>query len=175
VRDITPVLRACCRADCDQENPQPISAFRKDKNRRDGLTSACTACLRRQDARRHVLHRDQANAKRARYRKAHPDHLARTRRAEQLWQRYRMRLSDYEAMLEAQGGVCARCGKPERVERGGRVIPLSVDHDHDCCPGRNSCGKCVRQLLCVSCNLKVGVEDHRAAGKSWGRPRKVAS
>lgn len=30
-----------------------------------------------------------------------------------------------------------------------------VDHDHACCPGKISCGKCVRGLICNPCNKGV--------------------
>jgi hypothetical protein len=59
----------------------------------------------------------------------------------------------YDAILARQGGVCAICST---------CIPSShrkyffVDHDHSCCPGLKSCGKCVRGLLCSSCNSGMG-------------------
>lgn len=59
----------------------------------------------------------------------------------------------YREMLAAQNGCCAICEKPPRD--GGRE--LAVDHDHSCCPGQESCGKCVRALLCGPCNSAIGL------------------
>jgi hypothetical protein len=64
---------------------------------------------------------------------------------------YGITLADYEAMAQEQGGGCAICGG---LSKDGR--PLAVDHDHACCPGQRTCGRCVRALLCSDCNLGIG-------------------
>jgi recombination endonuclease VII len=60
--------------------------------------------------------------------------------------------ADYESLLSAQSGRCAICCTPAEDVR----LPFAVDHDHACCPGRRSCGACVRGLICDSCNRGVG-------------------
>ena len=49
------------------------------------------------------------------------------------------RMSEVEALTN-----CEACG---------RVATLSVDHDHACCPGQMSCGRCIRGSICQPCNL----------------------
>ena len=54
----------------------------------------------------------------------------------------------YEEIIEKQNNLCAVC----RVNP-----PTHIDHDHSCCPGRaQSCGKCVRGVLCHLCNIVLG-------------------
>ena len=67
-----------------------------------------------------------------------------------LWSKYRLRKDDYEELLARQGGKCGICQK-----EFGQDQPR-VDHDHSCCDGRISCGKCVRGLLCDICNKRLG-------------------
>lgn len=55
--------------------------------------------------------------------------------------------------------------------RGQYICPLCdrnqarcVDHDHKCCAGKVSCGKCVRGLICSPCNKFLGhLRDDREA------------
>lgn len=61
------------------------------------------------------------------------------RRKYLLWNKYRLRIEDYERLLAGQGGCCAICGAQPRTDR-----PLDVDHCHE--TGR------VRGLLCNPCN-----------------------
>ena len=65
--------------------------------------------------------------------------------------KYGLTRDAYVDMEHSQNGVCKICGEPERNRRR-----LSVDHDHACCPGYGSCGKCIRGLLCSNCNMVLG-------------------
>ena len=63
---------------------------------------------------------------------------------------YNMTLEQYNNMFISQNGLCKICNLP--VSKG-----LAVDHDHKCCPGKKSCGKCVRGLICKKCNTALAV------------------
>lgn len=67
---------------------------------------------------------------------------------------YGITRKQYDVMLAAQEGSCAICPyvpAPDEM--------LAVDHNHKCCPGRRSCGKCLRSLLCDKCNRGLGFFD----------------
>ena len=73
----------------------------------------------------------------------------------QLERTYGITAEQWDALFEAQGGLCAICRRPPGVDK--RLQRLVVDHDHACCPGKRSCGKCVRGLLCSWCNRMLGM------------------
>lgn len=65
---------------------------------------------------------------------------------------YGIGLAEYEAIFEAQGRVCAICGRGWALDVFGRSMP--VDHDHKT--------GTIRGVLCVYCNrhrLGRGRED----------------
>lgn len=72
-----------------------------------------------------------------------------TRTAKSLRGAYRLygiTMTQYRTLWLAQGGVCAICRKPERVERNRLLV---IDHDH--VSGH------VRGLLCSQCNRAIGL------------------
>jgi hypothetical protein len=74
-----------------------------------------------------------------------------TAKARYVEKTYSITEPQYQAILREQGGVCYLC---QRAKGNGKKR-LSVDHDHACCPGPISCGRCVRGLLCKPCNRDV--------------------
>lgn len=55
------------------------------------------------------------------------------------------------SLLEAQHRLCLICFKAIDEKTA------AIDHDHSCCPGKTSCGNCLRGLLCINCNLVLGM------------------
>lgn len=68
--------------------------------------------------------------------------------------KYQLSVEDYREILERQGGRCAICRADAPTDI--RTDRFHVDHDHACCPGTRSCGKCTRGLLCHACNTALG-------------------
>lgn len=51
---------------------------------------------------------------------------------------------------------CDICGDKTTLTKRGHFL-WRIDHDHSCCKGKNTCGNCVRGVLCHSCNLGIGL------------------
>lgn len=95
--------------------------------------------------------------------KENPERHAVHHRRQHLKSRYKWTPEDYDRMFESQGGLCAVCKQPP--PDGNR---LAVDHDHDCCPGEKTCGKCIRGLLCHKCNRALGIlEKHLSTALAY--------
>ena len=73
-----------------------------------------------------------------------------------LFSKYGITLEQYNLILKSQGGVCALCGKPPVPENKCGSTSMHVDHDHACCEGQKSCGKCIRGIIHIRCNFMLG-------------------
>lgn len=62
-------------------------------------------------------------------------------------------LEQYNELFDKQSGCCAICGKHQTEYKRA----FDIDHDHSCCKGKKSCGKCIRGLLCADCNKGLGL------------------
>lgn len=107
----------------------PVDDFYSTESNISGITGCCIDCYKKKSNTKQI---DQ--------------------RAAGLWKRYRMRQADWDRMFAEQGFACKAC---KDTEPHGKK-PWGVDHDHSCCPGNRSCGKCVRGILCYSCNWTLG-------------------
>jgi len=96
--------------------------FGPDARRTDGLSTRCVSCAKR---RRQTTSRDQ-----------------------RLWESYGITTLDYDAILAAQGGVCAIC-------KGSRPYLLDVDHDHALEKAGVPLRQTVRGALCKRCNRRL--------------------
>jgi recombination endonuclease VII len=73
--------------------------------------------------------------------------------------KYGLSYDDILEMLDAQDYCCKLCSG-ELTLHG--LYPFDIDHDHACCPGEFTCGKCVRGILHRPCNrnLNDSIEWH---------------
>lgn len=133
--------------------------YHKNRARPDGIAVWCRQCTKEYSAK----HKQKPDVKRRaaetalqRYHAQPPEvkdaaYRKRKMRGYHMQQKYGISLAQYEDKLDSQNGVCAICGKENLSHRR-----LYVDHDHDCCGNKTTCGKCVRGLLCHRCNLGLG-------------------
>lgn len=51
--------------------------------------------------------------------------------------------------------TCGLCFTELTLIDGGKS-KICIDHDHACCPGGSGCEQCVRDLICIKCNMNLG-------------------
>lgn len=123
----------------------------------------------------HAANGERARDASRRYRERNTDRV-KARNAAEKFMRHNITADIYQAQLAAQGGCCAICGTTEPG-----APRFHIDHDHSCCSGEGSCGKCLRGLLCRSCNMGIGLlkdnpsvlasaVEYLSHGKTWTAP-----
>ena len=119
---------------CLCKKPATPDFFCRQKTGKDGLRAICKECqisyTRKYESSRKPQRKLRDNLRHARW-------------------RYNV---DKVALLESQQFRCANSGCSNFIDR----FSGNIDHDHRCCSSDKSCGKCVRGILCVNCNLALG-------------------
>lgn len=84
-----------------------------------------------------------------------PEYWKKWRRNSETDLKYRHSITwdEWRDMLDGQDGNCYLCTEPLDPEASRGV---HIDHDHNCCPGERSCGRCIRGLSCHRCNTAIG-------------------
>ena len=136
---------------------KPFTDFWKDKGQRSGLTTACKECI---NSALPITEAPSVSEKRCpdcdivkpasefrRYTRAVSGLQTYCKYCENERKnayKYSLKISEYRDMI---GSGCESCGTTQS---------LCIDHDHSCCPGQGSCGKCIRGVLCRMCNIAEG-------------------
>ena len=130
----------------------------------DGIyMSQCKECTRADNNARSARNYERYEAKRKEWRDANREQVTRNTRNWQLRNPDKHKSGaykstygiDFDALWAKQEGLCASCQLP--MQKGGKEIDsVCVDHDRSCCPGKKSCGACVRGLIHRNCNLVLG-------------------
>lgn len=66
--------------------------------------------------------------------------------------RHNITQGQFDSILKLQDYRCAIC----KTDSPGGHGRWHIDHNHSCCEGSGSCGKCIRGLLCSYCNSGLG-------------------
>jgi hypothetical protein len=138
---------------------KPLDSFYKNKNLKSGLGSYCKVCSKSYyySNRQTAPTPDKKVCKKCNleltsdkfYGRAHTKDGLSTRCRSCLVKasvssRFKLSLEEYELLLSKGCDAC------------GSFDGLCIDHDHSCCPGQVTCGKCLRGVLCNSCNTAEG-------------------
>lgn len=130
---------------------KPSDKFYKDSACSDGLSTLCKECRNESMTKWRNENRAKYNANMREYRASDKDKF----KDIDLRRTYGIGLDVYKTMYDAQGGVCAKCKKPQLGIR-----PLCVDHDPTT---TKKTGIRVRALLCYKCNRDQHVIDNKDA------------
>src|SRR6516165_6460660 len=123
-----------------------LSEFYLHPRGRNGIDPECKDCSLKLQRAYQAENAEYFNAQRRQNRQKDPD---------QFWKhdlaKHHITPEQWYEIYAQQNYGCALCGVPDSGDRR-----LSIDHDHACCLGEHSCGRCIRGLLCTNCNNGLG-------------------
>src|SRR4051812_22405359 len=114
-----------------------VDNFYKKSAAKDGLQANCKSCKTKYNKSHYQENIESYKARRKLWRETNG----------KPWQLHNISEEEFQEMFNRFLGLCWCCN---------RKVAFQIDHDHECCPGPYSCGKCVRGILCMSCNTAIG-------------------
>jgi hypothetical protein len=100
-----------------------------------------------------AANKDKWKRRMAEWRRANPDRA----RSTELRYLYGITVEGFNEILRVQRGRCANTACGVLLDKTDHQRLPHVDHDHSCCPGKRSCGKCIRGVICAKCNQAAGL------------------
>lgn len=126
-----------------------INEFGFRSAEKDGYNYYCKSCHNEKARIYRKIHPEETRKCVENYRKLNPEKV----KDSQLRIKYGISLDKLNELIYDQGGKCFLC----KVEFSKKWDERpAIDHDHSCCSGAKTCGKCIRKILCIRCNAWLG-------------------
>lgn len=135
------------------KNKETINAKNKERAKNKGYE---TSESRKEYKRQYYLaNKSKIDSDNKAWKVNNKDKIIKIERIGHLRRTYKLTPEQYNQMLVNQNNNCLMCDKPLDL-----TINNPVDHDHKCCEGGKSCGKCVRGILHDRCNRMLEYIEH---------------
>lgn len=134
------------------KDPEQARAYRRRRYKENSQVREMNALKNRQ-YRSNPENREKLKKWREKYRASNAGKMM-TRK--HLLAKYNLTFETYDSLLKQQSGVCLFCSEPP--DQG---INMDIEHDHTCCNGAYSCGKCIRGIVHHGCNGIIAIIENQ--------------